>query len=77
MGQSSPPPYPRYIFKQVSASNGGDHACGVIANESNDIVCWGNNDRGQSEMQKGECIIDILWIVENEVQECKSRAIQT
>jgi len=53
LGQSSPPPYPQYIFKQVSASKGGDHVCGILANESNDIVCWGDNDRRQAEMQKG------------------------
>ncbi|KAL7535459.1 hypothetical protein ACHAXR_006507, partial [Thalassiosira sp. AJA248-18] len=53
MGQSSPPPYPENIFQQISTSLGGDHACGVLAEEG-DIRCWGNNGRGQSENQDGK-----------------------
>ena len=51
-GQSSPPSYPENIFEQVSASIGGDHACGVLKEDGN-IRCWGNNGRGQSEDQVG------------------------
>ncbi len=52
VGQSSPPPYPKYAFQQVSASVGGDHACGVLM-ENGAVQCWGNNGRGQSEKQDG------------------------
>jgi hypothetical protein len=50
--QSSPPPYPENIFKQVSSSIGGDHACGILLGGA--VRCWGNNGRGQSEPQDGE-----------------------
>jgi len=52
MGQSSPPSYPESTFEQVSASIGGDHACGVLKQDG-DVQCWGNNGRGQSENQNG------------------------
>lgn len=48
MGQSSPPHYPSNAFQQVSASIGGDHACGVLSGNGA-VQCWGNNSRGQSE----------------------------
>ena len=52
VGQSSAPPFPKYAFQQVSASVGGDHACGVLS-DNGAIRCWGNNGRGQSENQDG------------------------
>ena len=52
MGQSTPPHYPSYAFQQVSASVGGDHACGVLSGNG-DVRCWGNNARGQSEKSEG------------------------
>eukprot|EP00985_Skeletonema_marinoi_P006814 scaffold2992_cov103-Skeletonema_marinoi.AAC.4 len=52
VGQSSPPPYPKNIFTHVSASIGGDHACGILL-QGGGIRCWGNNARGQSEQQDG------------------------
>ena len=52
MGQSTPPSYPESIFEQVSASIGGDHACGVLKQDG-DVQCWGTNGRGQSENQNG------------------------
>ena len=37
----------------MSASIGGDHACGILL-QGGAIQCWGNNGRGQSEPQDGE-----------------------
>ena len=37
----------------MSASIGGDHACGILLQDGA-IRCWGNNGRGQSEPQDGE-----------------------
>lgn len=37
----------------MSASIGGDHACGILL-QGGAIRCWGNNGRGQSEPQDGE-----------------------
>lgn len=37
----------------MSASIGGDHACGILL-QGGTIECWGNNGRGQSEPQDGE-----------------------
>ena len=53
VGQSSPPSYPENIFTHVSASIGGDHACGILL-QGGGVRCWGNNARGQSESQDGE-----------------------
>ena len=39
----------------MSASIGGDHACGILL-QGGAIRCWGNNGRGQSEPQDGEFI---------------------
>ena len=50
MGQSNPP---FSLFRQLSASAGGDHACGILLDDGA-VRCWGNNGRGQSENQEGE-----------------------
>ncbi|KAL7553235.1 hypothetical protein ACHAWF_016496 [Thalassiosira exigua] len=52
MGQTMSPSYPKNIFQQVSASVGGDHACGVLM-DGEGVRCWGDNGRGQSDDQDG------------------------
>ena len=51
MGQSSPPLYPQNSFEQISASTGGDHACGLVR-DGDAVRCWGNNGRSQSKDQE-------------------------
>ena len=51
-GQSTPP---NKHFQQISTSNVGDHACGILV-ENSTVHCWGDNTRGQTESQQGMCV---------------------